>query len=146
MVFCWSNFVRLVLKNLGFKKSTGPDGIYFYDRWLEIGTSLLFYLINGWMLEYVVPTGWKSNVTLMHKSGQTDDPGNFVHIPVVPVVAKIYEKMVATHINSLPSYIIADRILSFFTHQYSLCCVSHLQITVVCMTCNTTMYYVIQLI
>jgi len=40
-----------------------------------------------------VPQAWKcSNVTLVHKGGPCDDPGNFRPISVVPVTAMILEE------------------------------------------------------
>ena len=41
----------------------------------------------------------KSNVTPVHKGGNTDDPGNYRPISVVPIVAKVFEKMIASQLN-----------------------------------------------
>ena len=42
----------------------------------------------------VVPSAWKrSHITPMHKGGVHDDPSNYCPIVVVPVVAKIFEKI-----------------------------------------------------
>ena len=38
--------------------------------------------------------------TYTYKSGLTDDPGNYCPILVVPVVAKVFEKMIATQLNA----------------------------------------------
>ena len=46
---------------------------------------------------YVVPLAWKrSNVTPVHKGGETLDPGNFCPISVV---AKVLEKVIATQLS-----------------------------------------------
>ena len=44
---------------------------------------------------------WKKrNVTPIHKSGSFEDPGNFRPISVVPIIAKLLEKIVAYQLNS----------------------------------------------
>ena len=49
----------------------------------------------------LVPMAWKKlNVTPIHKGGLTDDPGNYRPISVVLVVAKVFEKMIATQLNA----------------------------------------------
>ena len=49
---------------------------------------------------YAVPSDWKkSNVTAVHKSGCMDDPSNFRPISVVPILAKILEKLVASQLS-----------------------------------------------
>ena len=48
-----------------------------------------------------IPLAWKqSNVTLIHKGGDTENPGNFRPISVVSAVAKILEKVVAEQLGS----------------------------------------------
>ena len=42
----------------------------------------------------------KCNVTPIHKSGSFEDPGNFRPISVVPIIAKLLEKIVAYQLNS----------------------------------------------
>ena len=42
----------------------------------------------------------KSNVTPVHKGGQTDDPGNYRPISVVLIVASVFKKMIATQLNN----------------------------------------------
>jgi len=47
------------------------------------------------------PLDWKrSNVTPVHKGGSCDSPGNFRPISVVPIVAKIFEKIVGFQLSS----------------------------------------------
>jgi len=47
-----------------------------------------------------VPADWKkSNVTPVHKSGSTDDPGNYRPISVVLIVAKVLERHTATQLS-----------------------------------------------
>ena len=48
-----------------------------------------------------IPLEWKKcNVTPIHKSGSFEDPGNFRPISVVPIIAKLLEKIVAYQLNS----------------------------------------------
>ena len=35
----------------------------------------------------------------MHKGGDTDDPGNYCPISIVPIVAKVLEKIIATQLS-----------------------------------------------
>ena len=61
----------------------------------------LSFLYNKSLDVGLVPIAWKrSNVTPIHKGGPTDDPGNYRPISVVPVVAKVFEKMIATQLNA----------------------------------------------
>ena len=92
-----------LLRNLNVKKSTRPDGIstLFLQKVPEEVAIPLSFLYNKSLHVGLVPTAWKkSNVTPIHKGGQTDDPGNYRPISVVPVVAKVFEKMVATQLNA----------------------------------------------
>ena len=58
----------------------------------------LSFLYNKSLDVGLVPIAWKrSNVTPIHKGGLTDDPGNYSPISVVPVVAKVFEKMFASY-------------------------------------------------
>ena len=41
----------------------------------------------------------KSNVTPVHESGSTNDPGNYHPIPGVPVVAKVFEQLTAIQLG-----------------------------------------------
>jgi len=44
---------------------------------------------------------WKqSNITPVHKGGCIDDPSNYRPISVLPVVAKVFEKIVSTQLYS----------------------------------------------
>ena len=60
-----------------------------------------------------VPLDWKkSHVTPVHKGGDASDPGNFRPISVVPVVAKILERLIA---NQLCGYLESHQL--FHGHQ-----------------------------
>ena len=56
-----------------------------------------------------IPRAWKrSNVSPIHKGGSCDDPGNFRPISVVPIIAKVLEKLIA---NQLLSYFESHHLL-----------------------------------
>ena len=60
----------------------------------------LTFLYNTSLELRVVPMAWKkSNVTPVHKGEKTDDPGNYRPISVVPIVAKVFKKMIASQLN-----------------------------------------------
>ena len=91
-----------MLRALDIKKSTGPDGIsaLFLQQVAEEVAMPLTFLYNTSLGLGVVPMAWKkSNVTPVHKGGKTDDPGNYCPIFVVPIVAKVLVKMVASQLN-----------------------------------------------
>ena len=95
--------VTLLLENLNIKKSTGPDGIssLFLQKVAEEIAVPQSFLYNKSLDVGLVPTTWKkSNVTPIHKGGLIDDPGSYHPILVVPVVAKVFEKMIATQLNA----------------------------------------------
>ena len=64
------------------------------------------------MYPYNVPG---CNVTPVHKSGPVDNPGNFRPISVVPVAAKLLEKIVA---QQLSSYLESNQSLSPYPCAY----------------------------
>ena len=95
--------VILLLSNLDIKKSTGPDGIsaLFLQQVAEEVATPPTFLYNKSLESGLVPMAWKkSNVTPVYKGGKTDDPGNYRPISVVPIVAKVFEKMVASQLNT----------------------------------------------
>ena len=91
-----------LLSDLYIKKSTGSDGIsaLFLQQVAEEVATPLTFLYNKSLESGLVPMAWKkSNVTPVHKGGKTDDPGNYRPVSVVPIVAKVFEKMIASQLN-----------------------------------------------
>ena len=67
----------------------------FFSRWLLVLTNLFNYSLQ----HKVVSLAWKeSHITPIYKGGAPDDPSNYRPITVVPVVAKLLEKIVATQL------------------------------------------------
>ena len=90
------------LQSLDPKKSTGPDGLsarFLKEIAVEIASPLT-QLYNISLLTGAFPSDWKhSHITPVHKDGPFDDPSNFP-ISVVPVLAKILEKIVSIQLSS----------------------------------------------
>ena len=98
-----SSVVLSLLNKLDVSKSVGPDGISarFLMEVTEPFAAPLTKLYNKSLETGIIPNQWKcSNVIPVHKGGSCDNPGNFRPISVVPVVAKVFEKIVASQLNS----------------------------------------------
>lgn len=99
------------LSKLDVTKSTGPDGLSatFLRAVADVIVIPLTSLYNQSLRDGVVPTSWKqSSITPIHKGGSHDDPSNYRPISVVPIVAKILEKIVS---NELSSYLEENHLL-----------------------------------
>jgi len=87
------------VRRLDVRKATGPDGISacFLKSVAEEIAYPLTYTFNLSIQSGAIPSAWKqSNITPVHKGGSCDDPGNFQPISVVPVTAKLLEKLIST--------------------------------------------------
>ena len=101
--FCFSPIevsdVVAQLQHLDVRKSTGSDG--FSARFLkEVAVEIaepLTAIYNKLLQSRVVPF-----VTPVHKGGDDNNPTNFCPISVVPIVAKVLEKLIA---NQLTAYL-----------------------------------------
>ena len=96
------SLVRSHLSSLDITKSTGPDNLS--ARFLrtiadQIATPLTD-LFNSSLTTGEVPSEWKhSHITPIYKGGSPDDPSNFQPISVVPILAKVLEKIVSYQLN-----------------------------------------------
>ena len=92
-----------LLQHLDIQKSTGPDGIsarFLREVAVEIAEPLT-YLYNYSLKSGSIPSDWKqSNVTAVYKSGPCGDPSNYRPISVVPIIAKLLERLIASQLNS----------------------------------------------
>ena len=112
------SIVLSLLQHLDVRKSVGPDGLSagFLKEVAEQIVTQLTKIFNKSVQSGVVPQGWKcSNVTPIHKGGSCEDPGNFQPISVVPVVAKLLEKIVS---NQLYSFLKDRGLLSPYQRAY----------------------------
>ena len=110
--------VLSLLKKLDVRKSVGPESLsaHFLKEVAEPIAAPLTKLYNKSLESGIVPNQWKcSNVTPVHKGGSCGNPGNFRPISVVPVVAKIFEKIVASQLNS---YFEDHQLLSMYQGAY----------------------------
>ena len=113
-----SSAVLSLLNKLDVRKSVGPDGISarFLKEVAEPIAAPLTKLYNRSLETGIIPNQWKcSNVTPVHKGGSCDNPGNFRPISVVPVVAKVFEKIVA---SQLDTYFEDRQLLSIYQGAY----------------------------
>ena len=99
---------------------TGPDQLS--SRFLkEVASEIVVPLTNlfNYSLQHkVVPLAWKeSHITPIYKGGAPDDLSNYWPIAVVPVVAKLLEKIVATQLGM---YLEQNNLLH--PHQGAYCC------------------------
>ena len=63
-------------------------------------TEPLTSLFNYSLQEKVVSSAWKrSHITPVYKGGASDDPSNYCPIAVIPVVAKVLEKIVSKQLS-----------------------------------------------
>ena len=97
-----SNTVLRMLQHLDTQKSAGPDGISagFLKKVATEIAEPLTCLYNFSLQSGSIPRDWKqSNVTAVYKHGPCEDPSNYRPISVVPVVAKVLERLVASQLN-----------------------------------------------
>ena len=89
--------VRDLLLKTDSKKATSLDKIPCKILKLAvniIGPSLT-HIFNQSIAVSIFPTEWKlARVSPIYKKGKKDDPNNYRPISVIPVVAKIFEKLV----------------------------------------------------
>ena len=91
-----------VLQGLDTKKFAGLNGIsaLILQQIADIISEPLTLIYNHSLNTGTVSLAWKqSNVTPVHKGGDTRDPSDFRPISVVPVVTKVLEKVVADQLG-----------------------------------------------
>lgn len=86
-------------------RAGGNDGIrsdLIVNGWDAIATSIHFIIRSAWQL-ITVPNDWlDSVVTPIFKDGDVQLCGNYRPISLMPVVAKLYERVLATRISNVP--------------------------------------------
>ena len=96
---------------MGASRACGPDGItvqMLRCTFSVVGPHLL-KLINHCIINCDLPDQWKAaTVTALHKKGDTSDPNNYRPISVLPIVAKLCERVVCTQ---LMAYLISHNVL-----------------------------------
>ena len=76
--------------------------VTFLKAIAEVIVVPLTSLYNQSLRESVIPTIWKqSSITPIHKGGSHDDPSNYRPISVVPILAKILEKIVSNQLDCI---------------------------------------------
>ncbi len=88
--------VLKLLKNLNTAKSTGLDGIS--PRYLKCAATQIVlpitHIINEAIRTSMVPRDWKTaRVSPLYKDGKKDEISNYRPISVLPVMAKLFERI-----------------------------------------------------
>ena len=109
--------VLSLLSTLDVSKSTGPDGlsaVFLKEVANEIAVPLT-NLYNQSLHDGFIPVGWKqSHITPVYKGGKCNDPSNYRPTLVVPILAKVLEKIVFIQ------YLEKNNLLH--PHQGAFCC------------------------
>ena len=85
------------LKEISVKKATGPDEIpaLFIKMISQYIAKPMCHIINMSLTQGIVPLQWKiSRVTPIYKKGDKQEKSNYRPISVIPVLAKVIEKIV----------------------------------------------------
>ena len=88
--------------SLNITKSTGPDNLSarFLQTIADQIAVPLTDLFNSSLRTGEVPSEWKcSHITPIYKGGSPDDPSNFRPISIVPILAKVLEKIVSDQLS-----------------------------------------------
>ena len=89
--------VAKILSNLSPSKSCGIDGltVRLIEACGEAIIPPLLHIFNTSVKVGVFPSIWKvAKVTQIFKEGKTDDPSNYRPISVLPVLSKVFERVI----------------------------------------------------
>ena len=106
------------LLKINAKKSTGPDD--FSPKIIKLSApsiaSLLANLFNHYIRKSTpsVPSEWKmSNVTPIHKKGETTDKSNYRPVSVLSAISKLFEKVMFDQLYSSFTTTFSSNMLGF---------------------------------
>ena len=108
----------LVIKDLKPTNSCGSDGIQyrFLIDSLPVTVFYILIIVNTSIVTGNYPNSWKHPYVIpVHKSGSTDDVGNFRSISLLSILSKVIEKIVA---NQLTSFLELNNLLSNEQHGF----------------------------
>ena len=99
------------LKRMSSSRACGPDDLtvqMLRSTFSVVGPHLL-KIVNHCIAECDLPDDWKAaTVTALYKKGDSSDPNNYRPISVIPVVAKLCERVVCTQ---LMAYLTSHNVL-----------------------------------
>ena len=110
--------LHLIIFNMRNTSACGTDGpcIRILKLSFDIIGPLLLHIINSSITFNEVPAVWKhALVHPIHKSGDPDNPSNFRPISILPVIAKVVEKVVQ---HQLHHYLASNHLLSPSQHGF----------------------------
>ena len=89
------------LQRMGTSRACGPDGItikMLKTTFAVVGPHLL-HIVNSCITNCDMPLQWKASViTPLYKKGDRSDPSNYRPISIIPVVAKLCERVICTQL------------------------------------------------
>ena len=94
---CSTSEVQILLENLEVKKTTGLDNLP--PKLLKLAARILApsltFIFNQSLSSGIVPLEWKlARVTPIFKKGKRQDVNNYRSISIIPVVAKVFERII----------------------------------------------------
>lgn len=94
--------VERAISMINSKTASGHDGLQaFVLKQLASAISPnITVIFNSSLVHHIFPTDWKhANITAIYKNkGSKNDPANYRPISVIPILARIFEKLVATQL------------------------------------------------
>jgi len=100
-IFCNTNEVEKLLKNLNIYKSPGPDSLppRILKECVSVLSSPLCFFFNKSFSTGKLPHLWKlANITPLLKKGSKTDRNNYCQISLTSIVCKIAEKIVKSRV------------------------------------------------
>ena len=111
------NLVKMTLQKCSPSSSPGCDEItYLHLRKLPLSHHFLATLYSKILMEsQEPPPSWcRGKMSLIHKSGSTNDPANFHPIALTSVVGKLFHKIIT---RRMESYLIQNGIIDMSTQK-----------------------------
>jgi hypothetical protein len=109
-----------VLTKLDINKANGPDGIatIIYKNCAKTLCESLTLLFNLSLSKGIIPQEWKkANIVPVFKKGNKSDISNYRPISLLPIVGKVLERCVHSHIYGITKLDINDKQHGFMEHK-----------------------------
>jgi len=96
--------VQVELVKIRACSATGPDGLFpfLFKEFADVISPHITLLFNQSISEHSFPNVWKiANIAPIWKGkGPKNDPSNYRSISILPIIARIFEKLIARQLNS----------------------------------------------
>ena len=110
--------IILAISKLKNTKSTGHDQINLQHIKESLMVTIIYItlIINTSIVTNVFPKPWKHSVIIpIHKSGDIEEPTNFRPINLLPILSKIFQKVISTQ---LTKYLESNNLLNKSQYAY----------------------------